>query len=92
MKTTVAIMSALTLAVAGGGIAYADSLNPQPEPPGKAKVRKLKPGEAHMLNPQPEPPGKVKQGKVKPGEAQGFNPQPDPPGKAKGLSGKVTPQ
>jgi hypothetical protein len=32
-------------------------LNPQPEPPEKAKLM-LKPGEAQGFNPQPDPPGK----------------------------------
>src|SRR5262245_47615043 len=31
-------------------------LNPQPEPPSRAKIKKVKPVEMRGLNPQPEPP------------------------------------
>jgi hypothetical protein len=40
----------------------AQGFNPQPEPPGKAKLL-LKPGEAQGFNPQPDPPGVVKSAK-----------------------------
>ena len=64
------------------GAASADTFNPQPDPPGKAKVKAMA---KVKLNPQPEPPGvqaaKTKAvHKLKPGETKALNPQPEPPG------------
>lgn len=83
MRTSVLLVSSLAI-VALAGAASAETFNPQPDPPGRSRVRlnpqPEPPGRARvMLNPQPEPPGRSR--------GVMLNPQPLPPG-ARGHGGQ----
>ncbi|MDE2383728.1 MAG: hypothetical protein KGO53_03845 [Alphaproteobacteria bacterium] len=75
---------ALALIFANLAVGSSFAFNPQPDPPGRAKLNTLfLPGGPVMINPQPLPPGAmlmINPQPLPPGGRLMLNPQPLPPG------------